>query len=275
MNRTAKPVLEKVLYPAEQSYRAYTQTSDYLQHPWHFHPDMELVLITKGYGKRFIGDNIDSFIEWDLVLLGSNLPHVWINDPIFQNNSELVSESIVIQFNQDFFNPSQFNFPELKSLKRLFKLCQYGLEILGENNRKKINSMIFSLLEKEGVERLNTIFMLWEEILKNDRLELLASDGYLNKLNIPSEERLGRVFDFVMNNYNQIISMDEVIDVAGMNKSAFCRYFKMKTGKTFSTFLNELRVGYASKLLIDDNLSISQIGFESGFQSISNFNKQF
>ncbi len=275
MKKTSIPVFEKVMYPREQSYRAYIERLDYLKHPWHFHPDIELVLITKGYGKRFIGDNIDSFKEGDLIFLGSNLPHVWLNDPVFKNNPKLVSESVVIQFNQAYFHPEHFDFPELNYLKKLFKELQFGLKISGKNNRDNIISLIYILLSKKGVSRFSTILQLWEEIYKNENLEPLASEGYIDSLHIPKKERLTRVFKYVMENYNQQISMDEVAQVARMNKSAFCRYFKLQTGKTFSMFLNDFRVGYASKLLIDGSLSISQICFESGFQSISNFNKQF
>lgn len=273
--KQATPVFEKVLYPARQSFRAYVQRSSYLQHPWHFHPDLELVLITKGYGSRFVGDNIGFFDEGDLVFLGSNLPHVWINDKAFYTNTNLYSESVVIQIDKEYFNPGTIIFPELQFLKNLYELCRYGLRISGENNRAKINALIRSLPDKKGISSLTSFFSILEEISLNDRLEPLSSQGYVNTLTVPADERLKRVFNFVMENYQQQIPMEQVAFTARMNKSAFCRYFKSKTGKTFSFFLNELRSGFASKLLVDKNLSISQVCFECGFQSISNFNKQF
>jgi AraC-like DNA-binding protein len=274
-NKRAVPVFEKVLYPHRQSFRAYVQRSSHLQYPWHFHPDLELVLITKGYGNRFVGDNIGFFNKGDLVFIGSNLPHVWINDKEFYNNPKLYSESTVIQISKEYFNPETIAFPELQFFKNLYGLCQYGLRISGKNNLEKIIGLMRTLPDIKGVSGLASFFSILEEISLNNRLEPLASQGYINALTVPPDERLNRVFGFVMENYHQQITMDQVAHIARMNKSAFCRYFKAKTAKTFSFFLNELRSGYASKLLVDGDFSISQVCFECGFQSISNFNKQF
>jgi len=273
---TGKPVFEKVIYPDKQSYIAYYQRLAHLEHPWHFHPDMELVLITKGFGKRFVGDNISPFQEGDLVLLGSNLPHVWINDPAFYSDQPgLISESIVIQLDTGYFSPESLTFPELQFMKQLIGLSRFGVSIEGKNNREEIISLMHALPGLNKTDGLSKLFLLLAEISKNDRLTPLAGAGYINSILPTGDRKLRNVYEYVMNHYLQPINLTRVAEVANMNPSAFCRYFRQKTGKTFTVFINNLRAGYAGKLLSDPSMNIAEICYESGFQSISNFNKQF
>lgn len=268
-----KPVLERVIYPVQQSFRVYLQSLPYLQSPWHFHSDYELVLITKGYGKRFVGDHVESFSEGDLVWIGSNLPHVWINDQAFYSgNKELISESIVIQIDKEYFEKALSCLPEMKQLEKFLNTSRFGLKI---KTRKDLICDIQRLLNHKGVSGFAYLLLLLDKISHSKTNQKLASQGFIEDFTPPANQRLGRVFEYLMKNYHHQITIDEVAKIAQMNPTSFCRFFKLSTGKTFFNYVNELRVGYASKLLIDGGFSISQICFESGFQSISNFNKQF
>jgi AraC-like DNA-binding protein len=222
-----------------------------------------------------MGNHIGNFSDGDLMFIGSNLPHVWKNDKDFYCNiKDLFVDVYVIQFREDALGKDFFELPEFSQIKKLFKQGQQGL-LLKENGKRVISNLIKSVYHSTGVERISLFLKLLETIASESNYELLSSIGYADSVNTKDTERINKVINFLMENYTHEINLDELATLVNLNKSSFCRYFKNRTHKTLSTFLNEVRIAHACKLLINTNMTVSQICYETGYNNISHFNRQF
>lgn len=243
--------------------------------PWHFHPEYELVYVIKSFGKRFVGDHIEDFSDGDLVLLGSNLPHFWKNDDVFfQDDPAYNVNAIVIHFPADFFKQQIEDYPEFLKIKELLQRSARGI-CFHEPIAKTVGKKLKKLLKSKGLECTLDFVKILDKLARTKDYKILSSGNYNAELQSLSSSRIDKVLHIINSNYREDLKLETVAHHAGMNKSAFCRFFKEKTGKSFSEFLIEMRIGYACKLLIEDQLSVSQICFESGFNNLSNFNRQF
>lgn len=218
-----------------------------------------------------MGDSIEEFGPSELVLIGKNLPHFWQNYPAADLNQ---SKAYVIHFSEDFLGDKYFNLPELFNVQGMLKKAQRGLKIIGKTN-SVISSIIQKFSEKKGFERLLLLQHILHIIAESSDYHTLASSGFIESFKVSSEERMKNVYEYVMYNFKNKISLPEIASVAAMSEIAFCRYFKRRTGKSFFTFLNEIRIGYSCRLLIERDLCINEICYESGFNSVSHFNRQF
>jgi len=269
------PKYLKVLPEENSSIQIRHESCQYFENPWHFHPELELNLILKSTGTRFVGDSIDSFQADDLVLLGSNIPHHWKNDKeYYDNQSDENAEAIVVRFPELFIGKDQYNLAEMRQLKQLFEKAKRGLLLSGDGKNKVISS-IQKMLHYQGIERLIIFLGILNAITNACNLKYLSSEGFMTSLNPKNEKRMNEVYNFITNNFRDKISLAEIAEKANMNPSAFSRYFSQCTGKSVTTFLQEIRLGFACKLLIRDEMSISEIIYESGFQNQAYFNKLF
>lgn len=242
---------------------------------WHNHAELEFLHIINGSGTRFIGDSIEAFSSGDMVLVGSHLPHVWRSDKIYYEEiPELQVELTLTQFTKDFVGKEFFSLPEMNCIQELLDDASQGLQILGKT-RELISNRLIRLNELEGGEKLMEFIQMLYLISKSKEYRKLSSIGFMDSYQSKGATRINKVHDFVMNNFMEEISLKEAADVANMNETAFCRYFKSATLKTFTQFLNEVRIGYACKLLLSEDLNISGIGYECGFKNISYFNRVF
>lgn len=239
---------------------------------WHFHDEYELVYIWEGKGQKIVGDNISELRKGNLLFLGSDLPHSFSCNQDYRNKEE--AGSLVVHLNDQFLRPDFFSCPELKNISRLFERANSGIEFEGAVNLETARR-IRTLFEMNTFECFLEILSILNNLAKTDRYHLLASPGYTPSVSKKAYQRINRVYKFVMDHFQEDISLDQVTDITNMTKAAFCRYFKKVTGKTFFTYLNEYRVGHACKLLMQTNLNVSEICYKSGYNSISNFNKQF
>jgi AraC-like DNA-binding protein len=243
--------------------------------PWHFHTEFELVYVIKSYGKRFVADHVEDFADGDLVLLGPNLPHFWKNDEAFFNNDpNLQVNAVVIHFPSDFFRDQLDNYPEFFQVRELLSRAARGISFQGPVS-SRLGAEINKLLKKKGLGRTLLFVKILGELAKTRQFKLLASEAYRPDLHDWSSNRLEKVIHLVNSTYRHPIKLETVASHVGMNQTAFCRYFKEKTGKPFIEFVNEMRIGYACKLLLEGKQSVSQICFESGFNNLSNFNRCF
>ncbi len=246
----------------------------YFPKVWHYHTELEIVLILKSKGTRFIGDSIEEFSEGDLVLVGPNLPHSWQNDKIYLNNIHLNAEAIIVHFKEDFPSKGFFNVPEASHLKDLINLSRQGIKLVGAN-RQLISDKIKKLLHLKGFAQLMEFLNILHLIAESKEYKVLAKLGFVESYNKINNCKMDKVYEFIINNISNDISLNDVANVANMNATAFCRFFKQRNKKTYKQFLNETRIGYACKLLIDGELNITQIAYECGYKTLSNFNKQF
>jgi len=234
-----------------------------------------LFMVLKGSGTRFIGDHVKHFKEGDITFTGPNLPHMWRSDNEgldVEHNSW--SEGIVVYFHEDFIGQGLLHKTEMIKLRQLFQRSLRGIDVLGET-ANKVGKMIKNLLYLEGMDSVVELFNILNCLVNTSESELLASPGYTNSLKQGDTERMNDVHAYVMKNFKEKIQLSTVASLANMTPTSFSRYFKMHANKTFSEFLTEIRIGYACKLLIEEKMNIGQACYASGFQTLSNFNKQF
>ena len=271
-----KPVLEK-LTTLEPNYSFVLQKDDYQYYPtpWHYHPEYELVLVVRSTGQRIIGDSIEAFEDGDLFLIGPNLPHVFNNGPeYYQGNPNLRAEAIVIHFNQQFSGTGLFELPEMTSIRKLLANSKWGLKIIGET-RSRVAQAMEEMLSQSPAQRLLTLLSILEELSTSEEYRMLASFGYVEFDQQEDANRMNTVYDYIMARFRNRITLREVAQVANLTPESFCRFFKSRTRKTLSQFLNEVRIGYACKLMAEEHLNISDICYQSGYNNLSNFNLQF
>ena len=239
---------------------------------WHHHPELEIMLIEKGTGTRYLGDSITSFTEGDITIIGSNLPHLFKNEPIYPKSKV---KALVLYFNNKFTNSDFIKFNAFSQIMELLHLSQRGLIITGES-RKKTACLLKKIVRKEGLDRLLELIHLLGFIARSGNIKVLSSVGFKPKINNNDYERINKIFKYVYDNFNKEICLTEVADNSNMSVSTFCRYFKKRTNKTFISFLNELRIGHACKMLIaNKDIAVSDVCYESGYNNLTNFYIQF
>ncbi len=267
--------LEKISVTANESFRIHYPDHPYFYTPWHFHPEMEIMLILESNGTRFVGESIKAFHAGDLVMIGKNLPHYWKNDTVYyKKTSTRRAKAIVIHFMDDFMGRDFMRLPEMKNIVKLFERAAQGISYKGKS-RMEITKKILSLNKQKGARRISNFILLLDEMASSKHFDLLSPRDYEKKFNTTDIERINRVYDYVMKNFQRTIPLKEIAQIASMSATAFCRYFKNRTNKTFSEFLTEIRIGYACRQLIKNNIKISQLCYDSGFGNLSNFNKKF
>ena len=270
-----KAILRKVDAGKDHSFSIREDIHPYLYNHWHYHPEMELTLIRKGRGIRLVGDSLEEFDDGDIVLLGSNLPHMWRNDPAyFERDSTLHIEAIAIHFMEYFFGTHFHDLPEMKHIRDLFERAQQGIRIKGKT-RDLVQQKMEKILQVNGIKRIEYLLNLLEMIASSSTCESLSSSGFTKTYNLTNTDKINDIYSYTFTNFKNRITIKDIADEVNLSPHSFCRYFKTRTLKTYWQFLSEIRVGYACKLLIENRTSINQICYESGFYNLSNFNRCF
>jgi AraC-like DNA-binding protein len=271
-----KQPLRKDLEPVATSFIVKELIEPHFDPNWHFHPHYQLFLVEEGTGTRFIGDSIKPFGPGDLVFLGPNLPHLWRSDQAYFNKqSGLTTRGIVIYFSEDFLGNDFFGKQEMTSLRQLLNHARQGLEWHGPTRARAEAALQNMTKQPIGFDRVISLLTLLNDLSHASDYRYLTSPGYTNTVKPTETDRMQLVHDYVLGHFPDDLSLETVADLAGMTPPAFCRYFKARANKTFSEFVSEVRIGHACKLLINGKLSVTQISFESGFRTLSNFNRQF
>ncbi len=270
-----QPTLEKIPTQFSSSITVKREITPYMDYPWHYHPEHEIIFVEKSYGIRFMGNHIGNFTDGDLMFISSNLPHVWKNDnDFYQGNKELFVDVYVIHFKEDVLGQGFFSLPECARIKKLFQKGQQGVLIKGTDH-KKISQLVKDVVAATEMDRLVLFLKVLETIARTEEFELLSSVGYVNSVNTADTERINEVMNYIMKNYANDITVEEIARLSNLTVSSFCRYFKSRTQKTFSEFLNEVRILNACKLLVKNQMTITEICYETGYNNISHFNRQF
>jgi len=270
-----KAIEQRLPQDFDKSFVVFRETGKYFPCPWHFHPEYELVLVLHSTGRRIVGDHIGYFDDEDLVFMGSGLPHVWINDKQFINGEAgYEADAIVIHFLDSFLGENFLSIPEMDNFKNLLKLSSRGITFYGET-REKINKLMKGMLTMNGLKRLSVLFDIFDLLATSTEYKLLASPGYSQKNELKASDRIGKVTEYIMRNFDKEITLHEVASKANMAVTTFCNFFKCHFRVTFIEYLNTVRIGYACKLLADKDHNIVDIAYESGFKNLANFNRQF
>lgn len=234
---------------------------------WHFHPEYELVFIKNANGKRHIGDHISDYYGSDLVLIGSNIPHL-----NFDYGVKTDYQKVVVHLKKDFVESTIQSVPELSGLTKLFQQSAYGIAFHGEKMR--VGQKLFQLEGISPFEQYLKLLEVLQELSKIQEYELLHEQPYHVHFSDKEHSRLQAIYAFVDKNFHRKIVLEEVAQVANLSKEAFCRYFKKATKYTFIEFLNRYRISQSKNLLMAGN-SISATCFQSGFESLSYYNRIF
>ena len=266
-----KPAFEAIApnFGHSFTYQKFDSTKHNKDNLWHYHPEIELVYVNGGAGKRQIGSHVSCYTEGDLILIGSNLPHCGFTDKFTGNKSE-----IVIQMKEDFLGNSFFDIPEMKQTRTLFEIARGGVAFYGET-KNIVGEKLENLENESDFEQLLSILSILNELGNSHDFKVLNAEGFSFKTDIEDHDRINIVFNHVRNNFKEEVTLSEISDKAGMTVPSFCRYFKKITNKTFIQFVNEYRLVHASKLLAEQPMSITDVCFESGFNNFSHFNKSF
>ncbi len=236
---------------------------------WHYHPELELVYVNGGTGRRQVGSNVSYYTWGTLILVGSNLPHCGFTDQLTGNKSETV-----IHMKADFLGSEFFDIPEMASIKRLFQVAQRGVVFSGKT-KVKVGAMMEEMENQNDFQRLVSKLSVLNELATTEEFRILNADGFALLSDVKDNDRINLVFNYVKTNFKDEISLDTMADLTNLTIPSFCRYFKKITHKTFTQFVNEYRLVHASKLLAEQPLSITEVCFESGFNNFSHFNKKF
>lgn len=236
---------------------------------WHFHPEYEIVYISNGKGKRHIGDHISYYEEGDLIFLGPNLPHFGFTEGLKERHIE-----IVVQMKEEFLGSEFLNRPELKAIQQLFERSKVGVSFHGET-KEQVGELLREMQEFNNFDRMLRLLRILQRMATSTDYQMLNASGFRLEVNGQDHERIEKIYEYVERNYLSEVELETAARLATMTVPAFCRYFKKLTNKTFTQFVNEFRVAHASSLLADDHLSIAAVSYESGFNNLSHFNKQF
>jgi len=242
---------------------------------WHFHPELELIYLIKSRGVRFLGNSIADFSDNTLVLTGPNLPHLWRNDPQYYvvKKKDCV-DVIIIQFRENFMGIDFLNSNEAVKIKQLFNLSKQGILFTGDDKRRVLK-LIRKLPEKSGMEQLIDFLAILFLLSETKNFQFIAGQYFQNPYRESEHKRISNVSHYLMDHYNENISLTKVASIANMSPNAFCRYFKKRTNRSFIQFLNEIRISHACKIIIHDKKKISEISMSCGFKSLTLFNRQF
>lgn len=246
------------------------ESSEEFDYPWHFHPEYELTYIVTSHGDRYVGNSIENFFEHDLVLLGPNLPHCWINAADAQQNVR----AIVIYLKEGFLDQTWMQSHELECIHQLLKLSSKGIKF----ERKlalKMKERLFGLIRLEPFERLVALLRILNDLAQSNDFSLLCEQGFSCELDTINNERINKVYKYILNHYQQKIRLKDIASEVSMTEDYFSRYFSKVMKKSFFEFLNEFKINKACKLLIETDMQVSAICYAAGFESIPFFYRQF
>lgn len=262
----SKPSLENIdSKKGDHSFVAYRFATSQFRFNWHYHPEYELTLILKGNGMRLIGDSYEPFASGDLVLIGPNLPHSWTSELGREKQ-----ECVVVQFSESFVN-GLLNCNEFAQIKKMLNVSRQSIHFAMVDD---VANDILTLPEKKGFERVTSLLSILNKLTPLQK-QVLASEFFKPIPQKMDQDRVNRIFNFVHTHSSENISISQLSSMINLSDSAFCKFFKRTSGKTFSDYLNDVRIGHACKLLSETERSVSEIAYSVGFESLTYFNRVF
>ncbi|MEX6626362.1 AraC family transcriptional regulator [Tenacibaculum pacificus] len=235
---------------------------------FHQHEEIQLCYIVKGEGTLIVGDTVNEYKSNDILVIAGNQPHVFKSDTSRIKNSSMIS----LFFTQKSFGETFFELDDFKDIATFFNIAKNSFRV--KSNNKKLRRYFLKLQKSRDLLKFIVFIRIVDVILKSET-ESLSSFVYEKKYTDNEGKRMRDIMDYTLSNYNKKIELEDIAAVANMTSNAFCRYFKQRTNKTFFTFLNELRIETACKLLQNKDYSIIEVSEKSGFKNISNFNRKF
>ena len=269
MRLPARAQFEKVASSPSESFSYRRIAGKHFAAPYHYHPECELTWIVRSGGHRFVGDHVEPFAAGDLVLLGPNLPHVWLNHPECSN-----AEAVVIQFLPAFLGSGFFTLPEMAPIRRLFDRATRGVSF-SVAARKKVSHAVSHLSSETGPRRIAHLLEIFCALAGDRTARTLASPRYTNQHESGTEAKINAVYRHLIANFRETIFQSEIASQVGLSPAAFSRFFRRATGRSFIETLNDIRLGHACELLRESGQTVAEVCYASGFENLANFNRQF
>jgi AraC-like DNA-binding protein len=269
-----KAVLEKTPRARWESFHCEVVRGSSYHAMWHFHPEYQLTLVLRSRGHRMVGDNITPLRPGDLVLVGSNLPHVWHQEETGRAGARDEVHAIVVRFLDTFLGEDFLALPESDALKQLLRRSARGLQVLGKT-RAAVEQRLQRLAVSRGLSRIVELLGILDLLAASRDLKPIASAGFVPTIAQADQDRMQRVCHYIDTNVTNEIDRDQVAAVAHLSPGAFSRFFKQRTGKTLPEYVNALRIGRACELLADEKWKVTDVAMECGFHNLANFNRHF
>ena len=267
---SAKPILEQVPRHQDESFDCEVIHGRDYGTRWHFHPEVQITLAIRSNGYRIVGDSIAPLRDGDLVLIGSEVPHVWQQDEV----RDAAVHAIVLRFGEDFLGREFLARPEMAGVVKLLQRARRGLEVTGKT-RRDVTERLQALPAATGLNRVIALLGVLDALARGSDLRPLASAGFHPQLDASDQERMGRILRHIQEHLTEEIARDDVARIASLSAGAFSRYFRSRTGKTLPEYVNELRIGRSCRFLVETDAPVTEIALDCGFQNLANFNRWF
>lgn len=243
--------------------------------PFHCHEEYELIYIVSGKGKEYIGDSMNEYQAGDLMLIGSNTPHLHLCDPTTGKNDK-GQRCDILYFPESIFPANMEHIEEYATIHSLLKENTYGIKFQSKETIEKVHRAMKSLNNKKGIERIISLYKILDILSTSEKKVNISSLDFQIPTNHYSlNDPVSHIYTYLKSNFRNTISLKSIANYTKQNTNSLCRLFKSKTGKTIFYVLNEIRIEYACRLLRHSNLTTAQIAYEVGFNNLSHFNKTF
>ncbi|MES2651111.1 MAG: AraC family transcriptional regulator [Bacteroidota bacterium] len=239
--------------------------------PLHYHEEMELNFISNASGaRRVVGDHIEEIGDIELVLVGSNLPHVWETHKLCGKEIH----EVTIQFHKDLFDEKFLRRNQLRVIRELFEKSKCGI-LFSSETAQNIGPRLIKLNKKHGFDSVLELMSILHDLSTSRNMRTLSDSTFSNAEFSYNSRRVEKVMEYINANFDKQVSLAEVARIASMTEVSFSRFFKSRTGISFIDSLIEIRLGHASRKLIDTTESVAEVAYNCGFNNISNFNRIF
>jgi AraC-like DNA-binding protein len=270
-----RTALHKSAIPISQIFVVRHLNEKHFDPVWHAHSEYQLFVVLEGTGTRFIGDSIKSFQPDELILTGPHLPHVWRSDEAyFDRKNDLRSSGIVIYLNDNFLGEHILDKEEMILVKKVFTKSLRGLEFFG-TKKSQVTKLMKELVHVKGIASVIHLLHILEILAGAKEYQYISSRAYVDPVDQHETDRLNKVYEYAFQNFRKKVLLEDLADLLHMTPTSFSRYFTKKNNKPFSRFISEIRIKHACKMLTETDESIAQVCYDCGFNTLSNFNKQF
>lgn len=266
-----KPVFQKLTSQPDEGFAFKAIHAEGFDCPWHVHPEYELILVLESNGYRIVGDSLAALAPGDLVFVGPGLPHIWQHEPTTRRR---LARALLIQFEASFLGERFLQLPALRPVRRLLGRAARGLHV-HEPTRATVAAMMIEMPGRRGLDRILHLLRILGTLADSADCVPLASGSYAAESQPYDEERMNRAFQFLNAHLGDEVRLAAVAHHVSLSEGAFSRFFRVHTGKTFPELLNELRIGRACRLLLEEDRNIAEVAYACGFTNLSNFNRQF
>ena len=266
---------EQITFPGTNSVKVKITEGAHFTFPLHSHSEFELVYVLESYGTRYVGDSFEAFSAGDLVLLGSGLPHFYqSDDDFYQGDTTKKVKSVVVQFPRDLLSFWRDNLPEFRTINNLLKRSERGIVFSIQPSHQVIMELC-QLHQLDGFDRLISLLKILKTLAITEATRFASGSQFNPDMFMEKDSRFVQLLNYINRNYLKTLHLSDGAKLMGMNASAFCRFFKQKTGTTYTGYIQELRISYACKLMMHKNMRIKEAAYASSFNNLSYFNRAF